>query len=90
MIKDDKEITEWNNRTQGANLQVMEYEKKAFSILSYSENDRDMKLEELFLQFNSQQRNAFMEVYRKCHNIVTLQKRFDEAIEMADDPNYKM
>ena len=90
MIKNDKEITEWNNRTQGANLQAMEYEKKAFSILSYSQYDRDKKLEELFLQFNSQQRNAFMEVYRKCQNIVTIQKQFDEAIEMADDPNYKM
>ena len=90
MIKNDKEITEWNNRTQGANLQVMEYEKKAFSILSYSQYDRDKKLEELFLQFNSQQRNAFMEVYRKCQNIVTIQKQFDKAIEMADDPNYKM
>lgn len=90
MAREDPSTVRLNNRIQGDDLQVKDYEKKAFSILSYPENERQIKLKELLLLMTPQQKDVFLETYSKCEQIHTIRRRFDEAIAKADDPNYTM
>ena len=90
MVREDPTSIRLNNRIQGNDLEVKDYEKKAFSLLSYPAEERDFKLKELLLLFTSQQKDVFMEIYRRCESIHTIRKKFDEAVEKADDPDYEM
>lgn len=89
MAREDPNAIRLNNRIQGDDLEVKDYEKKAFSILSYPDQERQTRLKELLLLLTSQQKDVFMETYRRCESIFIIRRKFDEAVAKADDPDYQ-
>ena len=89
MSKDSTELNHQKERIQGGTIEVSEYEKRAFAILSYPSGTREEKLRDQLSLLVKQEKDAFIEAYRKCESIVWTRQRFDEAIEAADDPEYK-
>ena len=88
MAREDPEAIRLNNRIQGGEFEVPDFEKCAFTILSYPAEEQAERLKEQLLLLTTQQKDAFIEVYRKCENIVLVQRRVDEAIAACDDQNY--
>ena len=75
--------------TRGDDAAALENEKIAYSILQCSPTEQKTRLHDYLVQLTPQQKDAFLVAYRKCEHICTIRKRFDEAIEEADDPHYK-
>ena len=75
--------------TRGDDAVALENEKIAYSILQCSPAEQKSRLHDYLVQLTPQQKDAFLVAYRKCEHVCSIRKRFDEAIEEADDPHYK-
>ena len=88
MSKDDAQLNYQKDRIQGGTIEVSEFEKRAFAILSYPSGTREVKLRDQLSLLTKQERDTFIEVYRGCESVMLIRQRFDAAIETADDPDY--
>ncbi|KNB43510.1 solute carrier family [Blastocystis sp. subtype 4] len=88
MSKDDAQLNYQKDRIQGGTIEVSEFEKRAFAILSYPSGTREEKLRDQLSLLTKQEKDTFIEVYRSCESIVLIRQKFDAAIEAADNSDY--
>lgn len=77
------------NSLRGDDAATVENEKIAYSILASPPAEQKVRLQNHLVQLTPQQKDSFLAVYNQCKQVDSIRKRFDRAIEEADDPHYR-
>ena len=77
------------NALRGEDAATLENEKIAYSILASPPAEQKTRLQNHLVQLTPQQKDSFLAVYKQCEHVSSIMKRFDRAIEEADDPHYR-
>ena len=88
MTKEDSQLNRERERIQGGSIEIADYEKRAFAILSSPAKDREEKLRDQLSLLPKQEKDTFIETYRRCESIQQTRERFDAAVEAANSPSY--